>query len=235
MILIIGCSKEPCDDLESGIYVYPDATGKSFEETIEIYKIPDQVLQCISTDGLVQTCISYPEMRMVWTRNSLQQGIDYIENICNGFEELWRREDKFYAIIDLYKLLDFERDWTKYSDLENGSYVSNIIYHEIIIAQNEILQDLTDSQKIELFELVLEKLKLKMVKYEDFGGLGMAGSVAILSRIMLSDQYPPFLEKYEENWVLMNAVELIAGLDENGSEEIINFSEDYLEHLKTNN
>jgi hypothetical protein len=46
---------------------------------------------------------------------------------------------------------------------------------------------------------------------------------------MLSDQYPPFLEKYEENWVLMSAVELIAGLDENGSEEIINFSEDYLE------
>jgi hypothetical protein len=234
MILIFGCSKNPCDDLESGIYEYPDATGKSLEESFEIYKIPDHVLQCISTDGLVQSCISYPEMRMVWTRNSLQQGFDYIENKCNGFEELWRREDKFHAIVDLYKLLDFERDWTKYSDLENGFYEFNIIYHEIIIAQNEILQDLTDSQKIELFELVLEKLKIKFKKYEDFGGLGMAGSVAILSRIMLSDQYPPFLEKYEENWVLMSAVELIAGLDENGSEEIINFSEDYLEHLKTN-
>ena len=171
-------------------------------------------------------------MRMIWTRNSLQQGFDYIEDKCNGFEELWMRQDKNQAIIDLYFQLDFERDWTNFTDLENGQFVDNIIRHELILAQDEILMNLTDNQKLELFQLVLEKLKIKKSKSEDFGGFGMAGSIAILSRIMLIDQYPPFLETYEDNWNLMVAVELVGGLDETGSEEIIVLAEEYLTVLK---
>jgi len=234
LLTILGCSKDPCNDLDSGVYKYPEkeAKGKSLAESIELYRIPEQVLQCISTEGLILSCISYPEMRMIWTRNSLQQGFDYIEDKCNGYEELWRREDKNQVFIDLYLLLDFERNWTDFTDLENGQYVDNIIRHELIMAQDEILMDLTDNEKLDLFQLVLEKQKVKKLKSQDFGVLGMAGSIAILSRIMLYDQYPPFLEKYEDNWGMMVAVDLIQGIHEMGREEIMNFSEDFLEILK---
>lgn len=232
-LVLMYCSDTPCEGLDGGAYVYPNANGKSLEETFQLYKIPEPVLQCMPTDGLIQSCIEYPEMRMVWTRNSLQQGFDYIEDKCNGFEELWRREDKFQTLADLYSMLDFERDWTKYSALENGSYEMNIIYHELILAQNDILQDLTANQKLELFELVLNKLKIKVVKYEEFGGLGMAGSIAILSKIMLNEQYPPFIEKYEDDINFMQAVELILGIEKSECEEIIVLSSEFLEFLRT--
>ncbi|MGC9342170.1 MAG: hypothetical protein ACP5E3_05680, partial [Bacteroidales bacterium] len=207
-LIVLGCSKNPCDDLDNGAYKYPEPeTRDKSADIYEFFNIPEPILQCISTDGLIESCITYPHIVLVWTRNSLQQGFDYIERKFNGFDELWRRNDKIEALIDLYSQLDFERDWTNYSDAENGKYSFNIIYHEIIIAQEEILTELTDSQKLELFQLVLEKLKIKMLKYQEFGGLGVAGSVAILARIMKNDQYQPFIKKYENSQALMFTVE----------------------------
>lgn len=231
-IITISCSEKLCDDLDSGVYVYPDASGKSLEEAFQFYKIPEQVLKCISTDGLIQSCIAYPEMRMIWTRNSLQQGFDFIEDKCNGFDELWRRSDKYQALIELYLQLDFEWDWTNYPNSGNGQYFDNILRHELILAQNEILQDLTDNQKLELFQIVLEKLKVKKTTYKNFDGFGVAGSIAILSRVMFNDQYLPFLEKFEDNWDMLVVVELIHGMNVTGNEEVVTLSEDYLEILK---
>jgi len=231
-ISTFGCSKNPCDDLDNGVYVYPDASGNSLEENFLRYKIPEQVLQCISTEGLIKSCLIYPEMRMIWTRNSLQQGFDYIEDKCNGFVELWNREDKAQAIIDLYSLLNFDRDWTNHTDLDNGHYIDNIIRYELILAQNEVLLDLTEQQKLELFQLALNNQKTKLISIEYFGGLGVASSQAILSRIMLNDQYQPFLEKYNNDWYIRTSVDLIQGLNEESREQIMNLSEEYLEVLK---
>lgn len=234
LLTVLGCSKKPCDGLDKGVYIYPEVNGKgiSFAESFELYNIPEPVLECMSTEGLIESCLTYPHIGLVWTRNSLQQGFDYIEGKCNGFDELWNRGDKIQSLINLYSQLDFERDWEKYSDLDNGLYEFNIIYHELIIAQDEILLDLTDNQKLELFQLVLEKLKIKMLKYQEIGGLGVAGPIAVLSRIMLNDQYLPFLEKYEDNLALMITVELIQGIDKADSEEIITLSDGFLELLK---
>jgi hypothetical protein len=232
-IVTFSCSKNPCDDLESGVYVYPDANGKSLEENLQLYKIPEQVLQCISTDGLIQSCISYPEMRMIWTRNSLQQGFDFIEDKCNGFDELWIREDKNRCLIDFYKQLNFERNWADYTLLENGQYVDDIIRYELILAQEEVLLDLTEQQKPELFQIVLNNQKTKLKSIEYFGGLGVASSQAILSRIMLNDQYQPFLEKYNTDLYIKMSVDLIQGLDEDSREQIMTLSEEYLALLRT--
>lgn len=232
LLVVFSCSKNHCDELDNGVYIYPEAKGKSFEEAIELYKIPEQVLQCISTEGLIKSCLTYPEMRLIWTRNSLQAGIDYIERICNGFDELWMREDKNHALIDLYSLLDFERDWTDYTSLENGRYIDNIIRYELILAQDEILLDLMEQQKLELFQLALENQKYKVKHQEHFGVVGMAGSVAILSRIMHNGQYQPFMEEYENNIDMRIPIVYISGLNEGILEKVMTLSEDFLEILK---
>jgi hypothetical protein len=228
-----GCSKSPCDDLENGVYTYPEAGGKSLAESFELYKIPEQVLRCISTEGLIKSCLTYPEMRMIWTRNSLQQGFDYIEDKCNGFEELWIREDKNRSLIDLYTRLNFKRDWTDFTLLENGEYIDDIIRYELILAQEEVLLDLTEQQKLQLFQLTLNNQKFKLESIDYFGGLGVASSQAILSRIMLNDQYQPFLEKYSNDGYIKMSVDLIQGLDAETREQVMTISEEYLELLKT--
>ncbi|MGC9354453.1 MAG: hypothetical protein ACP5D9_11480 [Mariniphaga sp.] len=234
LLALPGCQEHPCDGLDNGVYKYPveKAKGKSLEESIEIYKIPDVVLQCISTDGLVKSCITYPEMRMIWTREPLQQGFDYIEGICNGFDELWIRQDKFEALFNIYSRLNIDRDWENFTDVENGRFIFNIIYHEIILAQDEILLNLTSTQKLELFQLAFDNQvsKIELKKY--YGTVGMETSLAILSRIMYNDQYQPFLEEYDSNEILQIHVGYIKILSKDLVDKIMTMADEYLENLK---
>ncbi|NQU88144.1 MAG: hypothetical protein HQ541_20550 [Mariniphaga sp.] len=232
IILILnlaGCHKNPCDELDNGVYVYPEekAKGKSFEESIELYKIPESILECISTWDLVESCIYYPEMRIIWTHSHLQGGFDKVKAMCNGFEELWRREDKFTVLMALYSGLNFEREWDVYTDLENGRFMDNIIRYELILTQNEILLDLTQSEKIELFQMAIEIQKTKTDNMEYYDIVGIQTSLAILARIMYNDNFQPLIEEYENNESMRIFIDYIKILDSDIINIIMNLSENF--------
>ncbi len=235
LLVLFSCLKNPCNDLNNGVYTYPieKAKGKSFEESIEIYKIPKQVLNCIATEGLVKSCITYPEMRLFWTGSNLQVGFDKVEGMCNGFEELWNRNDKFEALYIMYKQLNMNRrDWASYTDLENGKFLDNIIRHEIILAQNEILLDLTPEQKLNLFQRAFDNQVSKIELKEYYGIVGMETSLAILSRIMYNDHYKPLLEEYEKSEPLQIQVLYFSIQNMDMVYKIMTMAEEYLETLK---
>lgn len=217
------------------VYVYPIevARGKSFEERIEMFKIPAQILHCLSTDALIKSCISYPEMGLMWAMSDLQGGFDKIYAMCNGFEELFGRGDKYQALIYLYKQLSFNKDWQSYTDLENGRYMDNIVRHELIIVQYEILNDLTTPEKIELFQLALDNQKKKYALAKYWGTVGMGTTCAILSRIMYLDKYKPMIEEYNNNEVMLINVVNILILDSDVVNKTMSLSEDYLKILKS--
>lgn len=80
---------------ESKTWDYPVKPGTiewsnltTYEERLDAYNIPDNLLKNMNTGDLVQTCLNYPEFRLIMTRNSLQQGYDYLKSIFNGFNEL---------------------------------------------------------------------------------------------------------------------------------------------------
>lgn len=233
--LVIGCKKKDCEEVIDQVYVYPieTAKGKSFDERTEMFKIPEQTLHCLSTDALIKSCISYPEMRVMWTMSDLQGGFDKVNAICNGFNELWGRGDKVQKLIYLYKQLDFKRDWQSFTDLENGMYIDNIVRHELIIAQYEILNDLTAREKMELFQLTLDNQKKKDALAHQYWGLdGMATTCAILNRIMYLDKYQPLIEEYNNNELMLINVANILILDSDVVIKTISLSEDYLKILK---
>lgn len=232
----IGCKKNNCEEVIDQVYAYPveAARGKSSEERIEMFKIPEQILHCLSTDALIKSCISYPEMRLMWTMSNLQGGFDKVYAMCNGFDELWGRGDKFQKLIYLYKQLDFNRDWKSYTDLENGIYMDLINRHELIIAQYEILYDLTNPEKIELFQLALDNQKKKYyVQSQYWGIVGMMTTCAILSRIMYLDKYQPLIEEYNNNELMLINVANIIILDSDVVNKTMSLSEDYLKILKS--
>ncbi|MBA4410614.1 MAG: hypothetical protein Q8S54_06905 [Bacteroidota bacterium] len=231
----IGCTKKKCEEVIDQVYVYPieAAKGKSSEERTEMFKIPEQTLHCLSTVALIKSCISYPEMRLMWTMSDLQSGFDKVYAMCNGFDELWGRGDKVQSLIYLYKQLDFNRDWQSYTDLENGMYIDNIIRHELIIAQYEILIDLTAREKIELFQLALDNQKKKYeFAHQIWGIAGMMTTCAILSRIMYLDKYKPLIEEYTNNELMVLNVAYILILDSDVVNKTMSLSEDYSKILK---
>jgi len=233
---VIGCKKKDCEEVIDQVYVYPieTAKGKSFDERTEMFKIPEQTLHCLSTDALIKSCISYPEMRVMWTMSDLQGGFDKVNAICNGFNELWGRGDKVQKLIYLYKQLDFKRDWQSFTDLENGMYIDNIVRHELIIAQYEILNDLTAREKMELFQLTLDNQKKKDALAHQYWGLdGMATTCAILNRIMYLDKYQPLIEEYNNNELMLLNVDYILILYSDVVNKTMSLSEDYLKILKS--
>ncbi len=233
---VIGCKKKDCEEVIDQVYVYPveAARGKSSEERTEMFKIPEQTLHCLSTNALIKSCISYPEMRLMWTMADLQGGFDKVYAMCNGFDELLGRGDKVQKLIYLYKQLDFNRDWQTYTDLENGMYIDNIVRHELIIAQYEILNDLTSREKIELFQLVLDNQKKKYELAHQYWGIaGMMTTCAILSRIMYIDKYQPLIEEYNNNENMLINVAYILILDSDTVDKVMSLSEGYLKILKS--
>ena len=233
-LLVSDCSKDTCNDVDRGKYIYPEKpNGITFSEALDFYKIPENKVRCMYTDELFQTCLTYPEIRMIWTRNSLQEGFDYVEEICNGFGELLMRSDSYPVIVSAYRELKIEGDWSSWTNLERGHYIINIINHELFLAQNEILKSLTKAQKLELFQLTFDNQKQKFeLRVEHYGITGMESSLAILSRIMFNDQYQPFMAEYENRELLRFQVSNIKILDSDLVDIITNLSEEYLKTLK---
>ncbi len=233
---VIGCKKKDCEEVINQAYVYPveAAKGKSFDERIEMFKIPEQILHCLSTEALGNSCLDYPEFGLVWAYNSSQQGFDQLSSRCNGFDELWKRGDKFQVLYSLYQQKNPDRgNWDSYTDLENGMYLFDMIYVELIISQHEVLHELSVSEKIKLFQLALDnqKKKVDLIKY--WGVPGMETSIAILGRIMYLDNYEPLVQDYNNNEMVFLSIAEILILDYDVVAKIMSLSENYLKILKS--
>ncbi len=235
LLVITGCKNDPCGDIDiNRKYDYPieEAKGKSREERIKMFKIPDNVLHCISTEPLIKTCLDHPDMVLMWIMSDLQGGFDLVEKLCNGYEELWKRGDRCQKLINLYQPIKFNRDWSLSTDLENGLYIDNIMRYELIIAQYEVLRYLTNAEKIELFQLVIDNQKSKQDQIEYFNYTGMQTSCAILSRIMFIDQYQPIIDEYNNNELMFLHIDYMLILDSDIVTKVMELSEKYIEILK---
>ena len=55
------------------------------EQRIATLQIPDVVLEKISTEGLLETCLSYPYLINVFFHDNYQQGFEGLMEEFNGF------------------------------------------------------------------------------------------------------------------------------------------------------
>ena len=235
LILLTGCFNEKeCEEIIDEVYVYPldTARGKTFEQRIEMFKIPEQTLHCLSTRALLESCLDYPEMRLIWTRNNLQKGFDDVKSWCNGLGELLNRKNKFQELFALYGEKKFTREWINYTDLENGRYMDSIVRVELIISQYEILKGLTKTEKIELFQQVLDNQKQKDTLVQYWGTVGMQTTCAILSRVMYLDNYPPIIEEFNNNEFMLILNDNILLLDSDMVNDLMSISDEYLKTIK---
>ena len=56
---------------------------KTFEEKFNAYNIPDEILKNISTEELVKTCLSYPQLGLMHAYNTTGQGFAVLYNLFN--------------------------------------------------------------------------------------------------------------------------------------------------------
>ena len=82
---------------KSDAYVFPEYTGSEplyWEDAVAFYQIPDDVLKDMSTDGLIETCLSYPLFadKMIASNESMYSGFLDTSKIDTEKELNWFRE-----------------------------------------------------------------------------------------------------------------------------------------------
>ena len=158
-------------EIKTDAYAFPGTPEKdpekwaeftSHQEMVDACTIPEDILKEMSTDGLIETCLSYPLFGDMMLYNSSYLGfLSQIETF-SGLKELLNRENTGEALCKLYYGISLD------NVLANDIFPTyRLRYLEYIIAQPEILAQLNFEQKQELLNYAIDLAKAKEEKYPD--------------------------------------------------------------------
>ena len=242
IFLLCHCNKDNNDpvDICSGfinaVYKYPhfvctDSTD-CFQKHKESLLLPEQYLECSSTDSLSRTCLDYPLLGIIWAYNSLQQGFDYILEMFNGFDELFDRDDANSELIKLYQQMDPDSVSSISEPVDRGEFMAQFTFIEITIAQYQLINKLTREEVTILLSACLEKYYWKSDS-ESFGWIGEMSTLAIIARILKSINYEPFINEISEDPYLEYYISVAGDGLTFYQQMIITCSENYLAEQKS--
>lgn len=150
------------NDFGNDEYIFPVKPGstewksKTTAENLKSCQIPENILKTISTEGLVKTCLNYPFLGDFMYFDNLQIGISRVVENFNGLQELLLRKDTGKKLYKLYKTLNLEKI-DNYSEKEKGRYSIKLTRIEMLLAQNEILSNLSVEEKNLIIKECLNK------------------------------------------------------------------------------
>ncbi|ODS81783.1 MAG: hypothetical protein ABS46_10535 [Cytophagaceae bacterium SCN 52-12] len=235
--LIISCDSEyenPCAKLVKGVYQYPEFPkdhSLTREQMHQYIDLPQDIRNCISTDGLIESCLTYPEIRLIDAGSSPQKGYNLVFSMFSGLGELEQRTDASDQLLVKYESIDPLKISSFEEVIEAGRYSSNLRTIEIIISQYNFLNKLTNQQKKMLGSRARSVYLLKKEKADYYGLFGLSFTAAILGRLMKVDKYPTFMETYNPRLQEWDVVEHYWPTTFETTETIYAISEDYLNSL----
>jgi len=208
VILLGACKKEKTSDKEKisiptddeilgGVikpqvvdeYLYPIlpgtpawATLKTYAAKVEAVRIPDSVLNVISTWGLVESCFKYPLYSDFSAFNDQVKYINDLEQTNNGFKELLSRDDA--PLVLLY----FYRNW----DISPSSYYLKRYFVELVTGSDKFVSSLNERQLLYLLSVALDKKEKQYDLYE--GNVPPPYSFYVMANSMIHYGYQPFID-----------------------------------------
>jgi hypothetical protein len=231
--LFMCCEKDnPCSRLVNGVFQYPELTGNpgfSKQETYKYFDIPNDVKRCISTKGLIESCLFYPQASLMYASSSgLQAGYGWLRSVFSGLSELEARTDAGAQLLSAYESIDPLKVSSFEKEIDQGRYALRLNYLEIIIGQYSNLSKLSVQQKRALVSRA-RAVYSKKEKEDVYGESGLGVTSVLLGRLMNQDDYVPFMEvKDQINW---NIAENFWSVDAQATGTIYSLSEDYLRFL----
>jgi hypothetical protein len=153
---------------------------KTSQEMIDACQIPDDIIKDMSTNDLVNLCITYPLLGDMLFASNLQVGFDHLSKIFNGLQELTQREDAGIEMLKAYTAFSLD-------DFNNGimSGVTNPFLDmclDILMAQPVFLESLNKDQQVELLRVSLIRLDERKALGDSF--YRQKTTAAILYRLL---------------------------------------------------
>lgn len=182
-------------------YSYPIVPGTDAwakfpgnHEMVNATQIPPRVLNTLSTEALVEAIHRYPLYGDFTAYNSLAEGFKNLAANFNGIRELMRRPDAAIHLKALYATMDP----ASYDNLGEGSLRTSFI--EILLAQPEILGQLSAGDRQELLALVRAKVFARRGFPEVFGTESLRTSAWLAGR-MIDAEHPNYFDVETSNFL----------------------------------
>jgi len=176
---------------KSKVWDYPIGPGSTewtesntVTQRLSFYNIPEDLLRVMNTGDLVRTCLNYPEWRMIFTRNSLAQGYDFIRNQFNGFRELALRKDASLFLLEHYSKINHDDVKNIPDPVNQGVFMESILQVEILLSQEQIIRNMSEAEQNTLKGLALRSIENEMRLEKYFGTFPREIPSLILARLL---------------------------------------------------
>lgn len=121
----------------------------SRKERVLACQIPDEVLQIMTTQALVQSVVQYPYIIDMWSYSTLREGFESVYSQFSAMDALVNRPDVGSALLNQYEAINRKRLSSEGAEWANEIFKLQII--EIILAQPEFLHSV-DSKSMSAFQ-----------------------------------------------------------------------------------
>lgn len=221
MTFLISCKKKEKDDIgcicisiptPSDTYIYPIRPGSSEwqllsdgYQRVEACQVPVHLLTVMSTNGLVETCISHPLLvELIFSdlpSGGLQEAIEKQMSMFNCFGELLKRSDAGKCMLARY--LSMYPCCVENSQIDAGKFANSYSEVEMIFSQANFLGQLSPDELLELIRksLITYKEKVEYDKYYSWI-YGMNTTALLMARSMICFHYAPFIIETEKSYYL---------------------------------
>ena len=178
------------------IYTYPIKPGDS-EWDFERYTIgeiqaklqlPAELLHGMNTADLLETSLDFACFSDFAFYDEWQRGVDAVRNEFNGYAELFRRKDLVKTMFGKYEIkMRTAELMDKQEILTQGSYSIRFMLFKMLLAQDEILNQLNREQLRQLIRLSMEANKMVQSYPELFGTIHYIPVFYLYSRIIVHE------------------------------------------------
>lgn len=187
-ILIITAISIHGQDYNS--YKYPIMPGSiewlqvdDYYQRLELLNIPEDTLKEMSTFRLLNTCLSYPQFELLFTRNDLISGIAFMSNHFNGFRELYERKDAGKELLKKYKKMN-PMEYKQFSDDSKGNLMVEFIKIELLLGHPMIIESMSGIEKYELLNEAYNKYEEKAASWKQLSEDNLAPNLRIMIHIL---------------------------------------------------
>ena len=127
----------------------------------EACQIPEEILKGLSTKDLLELCLNYPMWLDYTASNDERTGISFMINRFNGLDELIKRKEGVFELINAYKEYPV---LTQIQEPSSKDYYTpyKLPFIELLLADDAFIKQLNEQESVELGRIVVEKYERKL-------------------------------------------------------------------------
>lgn len=141
------------------------ATFLTHAEKVAAIQVPEDVLNALTTEELVEVCLNYPLYGDIFAYNSLQDGLRQNILVCsNGIRELYRRPDNAQHLFDALKnsdLLEIESHYGTPTQSPSGDRLLKLMFLETLTSHESVLTNAEARRLREIAAIATRNMLIK--------------------------------------------------------------------------